>query len=1522
MMCAQSRCATRNSPHRRSWRRPAILFLLAGATLALAVPQAGAQTVTILRVLTDDVFVEGGTGDAARASFVICADSALKQAVTISYRVSGVSPGDIVGGLDRTAQIGANKADTTISLTAVDDTDTEDDETLTVTLTGASAPGISIGTPARATATLTDNDTMGIRIADASRLEGLAVVFVVTARPAPATDISGTYSTRDGSAKAGADYTAAAGLPFTIAAGMTTTTISIPTGDTVDPEGDGTGTGNETFTIELDLPPTPGVTLTRAMAIGTILENDSFVVLDAPRVRTVREGDEVSFTFRRTAGSISFYADIFYEVSVDNDHVDNLMKKKLIFEPDVELSPDSPAGTALDGARLPANQQSVTVRLVVKDDDIAEGQETVQISVTNISHQPRSAVGSDGESFEFNILPSDNTRLVLERVTGPASNPSVVAGGGTVAENGGTAIYRVRLEGDAPTKDVPVTWSVTGVPGGASSAEAADFGGALPASSTPLKLKKTGTAGAMTFTVTMASDDETEGDERFIVTAMTTAKNIVEKSRSATLTTTIDDADDVSVGVSTAQSFVPEGEAATFTFARAAGSPDVDTTVRYSVAGVQVGDFDDPGGGAIQIPAGQTRASVDLAILADNAVEDDETLQLTIDSVDAGSVPAGILTGAETASVVIPRLLVTATLSGPEQVEEGAVARFAVTLALHPAGATTGDVVLAYTLGAEGDSATRGVDYEAPPEGLGTLRIPAGELTGTIEVPVLRDAVREAEEIFRLAPAPERSTGGGASLRAAAGQQRVRILDGLQVTAALSGPEQVEEGAVARFAVTLALSSPDAATTGDVVLAYTVGVEGDSATRGVDYEAPPEGLGTLRIPAGELTGTIEVPALRDAVREAEEVFRLALAPDRSSAQEGASVAFATTLQTVRILDSTNQDEARREQRTRAMLAATDRAAAHLASEVITIRMGRGTTRAQVSAGANRESPSDVADANALPRASGSPAPTLATKTLGTALRLTGLSPGGAAAVGADGVALQSEAVLLAGIDAPVGAVATGPDRAGSDGAGRPAGGANADWGERGPRLPRLAELLRGVDFELRGDELGWDRLGEGLAVWGAGAFTSLEGDPEIGGQRLDYDGQSYGLFLGADQRLEFGAAETGRELLAGVALGWTRGDVDYLDRSSLGFEVEGRFESQLLAIHPYASLRLSPAARLWLLAGYGWGDVKIEERESLSGGDALRRVKTDATMWMVSVGAEGRVPLPRLSDASQLLVRVFGTRTSGSLDRARFDDGQLLRGTRARTWRVAGELEGGHRFAFAEAAHFRPFVTARLRGDAGDDLGDDWELSVDLGGGAELAWPDRGLSLGLRGTAQLNEGAGHREHRVVVDLSYDLAGDGRGLTVALESALEGSGRLGARSERGFGTTSVAPGAAFSPAPHSGGSSLGALLPETTGEDLDAVDARASALRHSIRGEIGYGLVATLPSRARGARGRGLLTPYARFDLAARSRATAAGLRFESPGGARLGVEAGVDFPRHRGGADTAATSSPVYRFLLTGELRF
>lgn len=109
-----------------------------------------------------------------------------------------------------------------------------------------------------------------VTIADASVTEGnigsTNISFTVSLSTVAAVDVSVSYSTGDGTATAGQDYTAQSGV-VTIPAGQTTANI------TVSVAGDMAVEADETFVVNLTAP--TNATLARAQAIGTITNDDS-----------------------------------------------------------------------------------------------------------------------------------------------------------------------------------------------------------------------------------------------------------------------------------------------------------------------------------------------------------------------------------------------------------------------------------------------------------------------------------------------------------------------------------------------------------------------------------------------------------------------------------------------------------------------------------------------------------------------------------------------------------------------------------------------------------------------------------------------------------------------------------------------------------------------------------------------------------------------------------------------------------------------------------------------------------------------------------------------------------------------------------------------------------------------------------------------------------------------------------------------------------------------------------------------
>jgi hypothetical protein len=180
--------------------------------------------------------------------------------------------GSATSGSDYTAATGtlvfaAGETSKQIDVTVTGDFADEGDETFTVTLSGQynADPGTS-----SATGTITNDDAgPKLSISDVGSAEGntgtTPMTFTVSMAPASVTDVTVDYTTADGTATAGSDYSAAAGT-LTIPAGQTTGSIIVGvTGDTA-PE------PAETLTLTLSNP--VGAKIVTGVATGTIQNDD------------------------------------------------------------------------------------------------------------------------------------------------------------------------------------------------------------------------------------------------------------------------------------------------------------------------------------------------------------------------------------------------------------------------------------------------------------------------------------------------------------------------------------------------------------------------------------------------------------------------------------------------------------------------------------------------------------------------------------------------------------------------------------------------------------------------------------------------------------------------------------------------------------------------------------------------------------------------------------------------------------------------------------------------------------------------------------------------------------------------------------------------------------------------------------------------------------------------------------------------------------------------------------------------
>lgn len=210
--------------------------------------------------------VDEGIGNAA---LVVKLSEVSGQIITVHY---ATSDGTALAG-DYTAQSGTltfNPGDTsqTINLPIADDNLDESNETLNVTL---SSPNYAtLGTQTNTTLTIVDNDPLPVvqfssPTVAVNENAGAALIAATLNTPS-GRDVRVNYSTSDGTALAGSDYTANSGQ-LIIPAGQMSASFVVPiTNDTlVEP--------NETINLQLDTP--ANASLGTANATLTILDDDT-----------------------------------------------------------------------------------------------------------------------------------------------------------------------------------------------------------------------------------------------------------------------------------------------------------------------------------------------------------------------------------------------------------------------------------------------------------------------------------------------------------------------------------------------------------------------------------------------------------------------------------------------------------------------------------------------------------------------------------------------------------------------------------------------------------------------------------------------------------------------------------------------------------------------------------------------------------------------------------------------------------------------------------------------------------------------------------------------------------------------------------------------------------------------------------------------------------------------------------------------------------------------------------------------
>jgi Calx-beta domain-containing protein/VCBS repeat protein len=245
----------------------------------------------------NDVTVTEGNAGEVSATFTVHLFAASAETVTVDY---ATADGSATAGGDYQAARGTltfapGETSNTITVPVNGDLLAEPNETFFVNLSNAT--NAAIGDP-QGIGTIADDEPPLITISDVSRTEGntgaASATFTVTLSHAINDYVLIPYSTANGTATAGSDYTAASGSVY-IYAGWTSNTF------TVTVNGDRLPEANETFFVNLSSP--TNATLADGQGVGTILDDEPHISISDVTKAEGRKNKSTLFTFTVTLSS-------------------------------------------------------------------------------------------------------------------------------------------------------------------------------------------------------------------------------------------------------------------------------------------------------------------------------------------------------------------------------------------------------------------------------------------------------------------------------------------------------------------------------------------------------------------------------------------------------------------------------------------------------------------------------------------------------------------------------------------------------------------------------------------------------------------------------------------------------------------------------------------------------------------------------------------------------------------------------------------------------------------------------------------------------------------------------------------------------------------------------------------------------------------------------------------------------------------------------------------------------------------
>ena len=576
-----------------------------------------------------------------------------------------------------------------LSIPILGDVVDEEDEIFSVTL--SNPDNATLGT-ATASMLITDNDPAPtISVADISTADETATSTNVVATLSAASEkvITIDYTTSDGTADAGSDYTAANGT-ITFAPGVTTQNIPVAIlADAIDE-------ANETVTITLSNPSgnPPAVVINDGVAVLTISDDDAAPAIsidDATTASEVGIGQQV--TVRLNAAS---------QQTVTVDYATS--------DVTAWAGDDYTADTGT--VTFNSGSTTETISIPILQDSIDEINETFEIQLSNPS----------------NATIADNTSVVT--ITDDETTPSLSISGSSAPDDNGTLTATVNLSG-ASALTVEVDY--------ATSNGTATAGNDYIATSSMLTFAPGQTSKPISLTI--LGDVVDEEDEIFSVTLSNPDNATLGTATASMLITDNDPAPTISVAdISTAD----ETATSTNVVATLSAASEKVITIDYTTSDgtADAGSDYTAANGTITFAPGVTTQNIPVAILADAIDEANETVTITL-SNPSGNPPAVVINdGVAVLTISDDDAAPAISIDDATTASEVGIGQ-QVTVRLNAASQQT--VTVDY---ATSDvTAWAGDDYTAD---TGTVTFNSGSTTETISIPILQDSIDEINETFEI----------------------------------------------------------------------------------------------------------------------------------------------------------------------------------------------------------------------------------------------------------------------------------------------------------------------------------------------------------------------------------------------------------------------------------------------------------------------------------------------------------------------------------------------------------------------------------------------------------------------------------------------------------------------------------------------------------------------------------------------------------------------------------------------------